>query len=733
MDHLTLVADGNDVLPGAAGFASEFGASALGRLAGLWHDLGKCAPVFQDYLHESWAGRGRRGSVEHSTAGALLACRCCEGGAGLALAFVIAGHHAGLADMSSDDDSCLLRRLRRPCMERDSAIAHAPKDLLEQPAPDLPGWLMARIGSAPDSLCISIFIRMLFSCLIDADRLATEWFDDPAKAALRIQHTPSMQELRETLDAHLTNLSTGRAAHPSPVDVHRQTLLAACRAKATLSPGLFSLTAPTGSGKTFSSMAFALRHAELHGLRRVIYALPFTSVTEQNAKAFREALRACGDNVVLEHHSAYVPQSDDGDDPREVRRRMAVENWDAPVVVTTNVQLLESLFEAKASDCRKLHRIARSVIVLDEAQNLPVHLLKPTLAALEELATSYGTSIVLCSATMPAISWRDEFPIGLKEVREIVPEPEAMSQAMRRTQVQLVGPLEDQEVANRMVAMNQVLTIVNTRRHAAALFALVRQQSHHALHLSALMCPAHRSDRVREIKRRLAADEPCHVVSTQVVEAGVDIDFETVFRAMAGLDSIVQAAGRCNREGRRAGGQVLVFQTEEPPPPGIMDAIAWAEQVLGPGVDALGLETIEAYFRLHYWGRKGEWDGKARGDGRSIGVTRLLQADQLKFRAAADAYKIIDEHTVSVIVPYGDAGASLCEKLLQDPFVHRETLRHGQQFTVSVRKFTFDKMEGAGMCILTSSGVAVLLDASAYDENLGLRTGSVPGPTTLMA
>jgi len=440
--------------------------------------------------------------------------------------------------------------------------------------------------------------------------------------------------LRSALDAHIDRLTASKREQSGVVNTQRAALLAACRDAAALPPGLFSLTAPTGSGKTLSSMAFALRHAEKHGLRRVIYALPFTSVTEQNAEVFRAAFAASGDRAVLEHHSAYRPSSQDEGHPTEVWRRLAVENWDAPVVVTTNVQLLESLFSANPSDCRKLHRIAKSVIVLDEAQSLPVKLLKPTLAALDELARSYGTTVVLCSATMPAVTAREGFEIGLRGVREIVPEPEAMSRAMRRADVERVGTLADEELAERIAAEPGVLTIVNTRGHAARLYELVRTRATCVLHLSALMCPAHRSIRVAQIKRLLADGKECRVVSTQVVEAGVDIDFPVVFRAMAGLDSIVQAAGRCNREGGLARGRVVVFDTDEKPPPDIGRAAGDTAQVLMPGVDALDLGIIERYFSLHYWTRSAEWDGGFGSDGRSICLTGMLEPKRLLLRTA---------------------------------------------------------------------------------------------------
>ncbi len=374
--HLQEVAQGNGLFPGAAGFAAAFGASDLARLAGLWHDLGKYAPAFQQYLHDSADGRPvARGSVDHATAGALHAITR-DKQLGLLLAFVIAGHHAGLADLgqrsaNNEHESSLLARIFRAeqtgSVSR-SAIDAAPAHITSQPFPPPPALLTKPVDDAP--LRVSLFIRMLFSCLIDADRLATEAFANPQQGGSRPREHASIVELRRTLDKHLEDFAGSHAAELSPVNAIRARLLGMCRRKAELPPGLFSLTAPTGSGKTLSSMAFALRHAERHGMRRVIYALPFTSVTEQNARVFREAFAPLGERVVLEHHSAYRPSEEISDQPKEVWRRLAAENWDAPVIVTTNVQLLESLFSENPSRCRKLHRIAGSVIVLDEAQAL---------------------------------------------------------------------------------------------------------------------------------------------------------------------------------------------------------------------------------------------------------------------------------------------------------------------------------------------------------------------------
>jgi|GEM_PF-323388 len=374
--HLKLVATGCGEFPGAAGFAAKFDARDWGHLVAMWHDLGKYAPQFQGYLRRSAAG-GPKERVDHSTAGALLAWRA-RGSHPLAaaIAFAIAGHHAGLADLGNaaetSESGNLLSRMTSPRPETSDALSAAPANLLSLPIPAPPSWLLANGDPTARSLRDSLFIRMLFSCLVDADRFATAAYANQASPP-PVAAPISIADLAKALDQTIATLSNRRPGGPTPVDAVRATLLANCRDAAALAPGLFTLVAPTGAGKTLSSMAFALRHAQHHGLDRIIYALPFTSVTEQNAAVFRDAFASLHrDDIVLEHHSAYEPpkpapnalsRADDSlsADARERQRLAATENWDAPVIVTTNVQLLESLFAAATTPCRKLHRIARSV------------------------------------------------------------------------------------------------------------------------------------------------------------------------------------------------------------------------------------------------------------------------------------------------------------------------------------------------------------------------------------
>ena len=475
------------------------------------------------------------------------------------IAACIAGHHAGLPDGSSPDDACLLKRLKK---EVPPLQGGDPMPATLEP----PGKFPFRPQGKRLPFQVAFFTRMLFSCLVDADFLDTERFLDPDKASWR-EGFPPLAALQERFwEGYHARFSKGE---PSEIDRRRRKILDACLAGAEEPPGLFSLTVPTGGGKTLSSLAFAMKHASRHSLDRIIYVVPYTSIIEQNAAVFRDFL---GDDAVLEHHSAVDPDrsGEGGSEANEAMRRMelAAENWDAPLVVTTAVQFFESLFANRTSRCRKLHNICRSVVILDEAQMLPVPFLIPCIEAIRELAANFGTTVVLCTATQPALGRNAEFDRGLEEVREIVADPRVLYEEFRRVEVEKAGTLSFDGVAARLREHPRVLSVVNTRREAVELYERIRESAG-ACHLSALMCAEHRSKKLAGIKAMLKAGEACRLVSTRLIEAGVDIDFPVVFRAVAGLDSIAQAAGRCNREGRLPRpGRLIVYTPEEGVPPG---------------------------------------------------------------------------------------------------------------------------------------------------------------------
>jgi len=542
----------------AANFATNFDSSEWASIAGLWHDIGKYSTEFQRYI-KTVSGYDAEahiedapGRVDHSTAGALHAVRQF-GTHGRILAYLIAGHHAGLADWSAAETGAkaLSKRLdleHEYLLDRIPAQT-IPQEILTQPKPT------TKMRGGAEGL--HLWLRMLFSCLVDADFLDTEKFMNDAQATARSGYR-DIADLMDRFDKHMAAFTVN--ADNTPVNTIRTDILRQCREKAALNPGMFSLTVPTGGGKTLSGMAFALQHAvqynkktddQMKHKQRIIYVIPYTSIIEQTAGIFRDIF---GDNVV-EHHANLDPDKEDA------RSRLATENWDAPVIVTTNVQFFESLFAARTSRCRKLHNIVNSVVVLDEAQLLPPEFLQPIVNVMNQLVTYYGVTFVLSTATQPALGSFQPFggkPFhGLDNVHEIMDDPDSLYQKLKRVEVSVPSDLQTsrdwQSIANELIQHPSVLCIVSRRDDARELHRLMTasENGKDTLHLSALMCGEHRSKVIADIKTRLKRNEPVRVISTQLVEAGVDVDFPVVCRALAGLDSIAQAAGRCNREGKQ--------------------------------------------------------------------------------------------------------------------------------------------------------------------------------------
>ena len=710
----------------AAGHAQKFGAEDWARLAGTWHDLGKYRPVFQDYIRQKSGFEkqnahieGGAGRVSHSTAGALLACERF-GTPGRVLAYLIASHHAGLYDWHSDFNSLEARLISEASQaELAEALAEAPPEILDH------GDFSPNLRNLPGgSAGFALWLRMLFSALVDADFLDTEAFMDEGKASAR-GVWPELATLRASFDVYMAQLAAN--APDTPVNRLRARILAQCRAKATDTPGIFSLTVPTGGGKTLASMAFALDHALTHGQRRIIYVIPYTSIIEQTA----DVLRGIFGEAVIEHHSN--AESDPGRE--SLRSRLACENWDAPIVVTTSVQFFESLFAARTSRCRKLHNIAGSVVVLDEAQLLPPEFLKPILGALNLLTRHYGVTVVLSTATQPALARQAYFDpqkniTGLDEVRELmqggphVQTPDELYRDLRRVRVRLPADWQArtawEDLATELAAHPSVLAIVNTRRHAATLHALLPKDT---LHLSALMCGAHRADVIAAIKARLKAGVPTRVVSTQLVEAGVDLDFPVVYRALAGLDSIAQAAGRCNREGRLEGlGEVVVFVPPDPAPPGLLAKGEGACRTVLHAYtgDPLDRALFERYFRQLYY--QCELD--------QHGIDKLLTVDgqtlAVNFRSAAEHFRLIDDaDQASVVVRYhGPNGQDTTVddrlKQLRRDGTARWLLRALQRYTVNIRQRDAQRLLAQGDIEELLPGLFVQVGDVLYHPVLGL-------------
>ncbi|MCW0372459.1 MULTISPECIES: CRISPR-associated endonuclease Cas3'' [Xanthomonas] len=638
----------NGVGERAADHAAAFGGQVMARVAGQLHDLGKYTRKFQARL------RGDPAKVDHATWGARIACER-YGQTGRLLAYGIAGHHTGLADGRRDELSSrpsLHERLSEDYLLRElpPLLADWEREVLLPARLELPTSLKIHPRLERRAFQMTVLARMIFSCLVDADFVDTDAFyrriEGRGTRAEDIGERPTLEALRERLDRHLAGFPTEGGINPV-----RAAILREVRAKAHRRTGLFSLTVPTGGGKTLASLAFALDHAIAHGLRRVIYVIPFTSIVDQTAAVFRDALGAQGsDDVVLEHHSAFF------DDPTKApqaieKRKLAMENWDAPIVVTTSVQFFESLFADRPSRCRKLHNIAGSVVILDEAQTLPPKLLRPCVALLDELARSYRVSPVLCTATQPALRQDQGFPGGFEDVQELVDAPERLYTRLRRVRVRHAGTLDDAALAERLRQREQVLCIVNNRRHARALFdAIVDQPG--ARHLTTLMHVRHRSVVLAQVRGDLKADRPCRLIATSLIEAGVDVDFPTVLRAEAGLDSVAQAAGRCNREGGRPAeaSEVLVFAPVDwqPPQETKLFTEVFRDVERTHRDDLLALDAIHAYFQgLYRRLGDGSLDDKA-----ILTLLRDALIDDLPFDTVAQKFKMIETAMRPVIVPY---------------------------------------------------------------------------------
>lgn len=690
-DHLEKVAMQASI------FASVFGADDWGRAAGLLHDQGKATREFVQRLE------GRPVRVNHSIFGARLGLE--QGGRlGLLLSYIIAGHHGGLPDGGLQEGQ-LHYRLRH---ER------IPENVTRLSGIACPANLRLPFMKRPEHLgfSLALFTRMVFSCLTDADFLDTEVFCDTHRAMVRtcVQFA-DLTALQNALNTRLAALE--RAAIPSRVNALRQVVLRDCRARAADAPGFFSLTVPTGGGKTLSSMAFALGHATTHGLRRIIYAIPFTSIIEQNAQVFSEIL---GRENVLEHHCNYKDRDAHEEAGYDKWRGLAAENWDAPVVVTTNVQLFESLFSNRPSRCRKLHNIARSVIVLDEAQAIPTEYLDPCLCVLRELVEHYGCTVVLCTATQPAVD-DESLRARLQNVREIIAQPMRLYAGLKRTGVTFVGRLTDAALAGRIDSQEQALCIVGTKAQARTVFKLLAKRDG-AYHLSTNMHPEHRRRVLGSIRGRLKGNLPCRVIATSLIEAGVDVDFPVVYRAMAGLDSIAQAAGRCNREGRLQGqGQVIVYEPENPPRmPWLQRCASRAGEVLRslPAEDPLGLAAMRRYFELLYDVEELDKKQILKRLNASVGSDLLFPFKEI----AADFRFIADEGT-AIIIPENEEVEDFVRQLRFTEFP-RTVLRKLQQYTVTARTGDLAKLQSDGAVEMVQGLYPVLRNMQVYDAHVGL-------------
>ena len=673
----------------ASQYATKFDAKHMGSVLGLLHDIGKYSNAFQQRLIK------QTHIVDHSTAGAQVASQKYK--CGLPISYCIAGHHGGLSDwIDENDNSGLYFRLEKsipPYDAYDSEI-NFPVNL------DLPLNMKAILKHRNSFFGYTVFIRMLFSCLIDAD-----WEDTRKFYQGSTENTyPSLNTLQKKLKKYLDTLST---LQKNKINETRNQILQSAISAGTKRRGLFTFTVPTGGGKTLSSLAFALRHALHHNLDRIIYVIPFISITEQTAKIFQDIL---GNDSILEHHSSFQSINDEFYSGKDNLKLMK-QRWDAPIIVTTAVQFFESLFSNRPSQCRKLHNIINSVVILDEAQTLPTHLLRPTVNMLEILTEYFGVTILLCTATQPALLESQNFKNGLKNVIEIIKNPMELASKMKRTKIISIGKIDYQQLVERLVhgvnhfaeipnntdgkslnTHNQVLCIVNTRKHAYDLFCAVKTKLPNDVesiyHLSALMCSKHRKKILDEIRQDLKNSKDCIVISTSLVEAGVDLDFKTVYREINGLESIAQAAGRCNREGKYDVGFVYVFEIDKLHPH-IQRLVSSSRDLLLNSSDPLSPDSLTKYFKKAYSSQEigiDDLDKKQILDK----TDHKRNSAALCFKTIAREYHIIDP-MISIIIPYDNSA-----KLLLDKLLHAEKLGNIpiqlQSYTVQVHYSIHNKL-----------------------------------------
>ncbi|OEU82857.1 MAG: CRISPR-associated helicase/endonuclease Cas3 [Desulfobacterales bacterium S5133MH4] len=684
----------------ATEFANFFHAKNWGALAGQNHDLGKGTLPWQAYLRKANGiidefVKYYEGHPNHAAVGAQWLYKNSRE-AGKLLAYCVAGHHGGLPNWNDSPIAALEAKLQKPFPEVGVPLS----------IPEFPANLPFPIDSDRFGFQLQFFVRMLFSCLVDADFLDTEASLDKTKSGWRFGY-PGIKVLHERFWGNFKTLRDG-ADQTLNVNRQRELVLEDCLQAADMEPGLFSLTVPTGGGKTLASMAFALNHAINKEKRRIIYVIPFTSIIEQNAKVFREKL---GDDAVLEHHCNFLPDDSDW------KTKLAAENWDAPIVMTTNVQFFNSFYANKTSKCRKLHNVADSIIIFDEVQAIPVEKLKPCLEVIKELSNSYGVTSILCTATQPAIKFSEQFSAGLQNVREIIQDVPSLFTALKRTEEVFIGEFSEQDVANRLLEHEQVLCIVNTRQRALDIFNAL-PESDANFHLSALMHPAHRTEKLNEIRKRLSPANklPCRVVSTQLIEAGVDVDFSCVFREVAGIDSIAQAAGRCNRNGlSEVPCKVYVFEFPEGAGCSFSrHAAQSAVKLFGPFAGKLTTpECVREYFADFFWKNEQRMDE----DEIIEKLCRPAQTGNIQFRDIAK-FQMIKSATEPVVIALEKNALELVRSL---EFAEHKggILRKLQQFSVQIYPYQLEEMKD--WLENPVPGVWVLRSQELYSETTGLR------------
>ena len=672
----------------AGQFAARFGKEDWGYCCGLLHDIGKYSDDFQSKIIEN-----NNNMVDHSTAGAQLCMKL--GGYYSFLSYCIAGHHAGIPDYGNSAIATSL------CGRREKKIADYEaykKEICIPPISTLP---MKIAKGRNNDFSLSVFIRMIYSCLVDADFLDTEAFmkNGQTERAPGQSRDVLLDKLEKYISTWLLNDDL------NSVDGRRTEILKHCLDEGKKPKGVFRLTVPTGGGKTVASLAFALKHAVEHNMDRVIYVIPYTSIIEQNAQIFREIL---GDDNVLENHCNV-----DYEGTEEFRpMQLASENWDKPVVVTTNVQFFESLFSNKSSKCRKLHNIANSVIIFDEAQMLPIDYLTPCLSMIQELVENYGTSVVLCTATQPAL---DDFFVSKEQIVELCPRLGEQFRFFERVTYQTIGSISKEGITELLAKEQSVLCIVNTRKDAQELYHSL--QGGGVYHLSTSMYPKHRKRVLKCVKERLSTKKKCILISTSLVEAGVDLDFSCVYREIAGIDSMIQAAGRCNREGKRTveESKVYIFELEgQKVAPSQKQQIDVAKAALCDYPNIADMESITAYFARLYKFRGENLDKKH--------IMDEFRNKDYNFAKVGKEFKLIEQDTKTVFIGIEPESHEILQEI-KIKGISKDRVRKAGQFCIQVNSNFFEKLYGAGMIQPVSEDMQdfyQLVSLEQYSEDCGI-------------
>lgn len=685
----------------AGKFASEFGENEIGKLVGLYHDIGKYSEEFQKYIRQE-----SKKKVDHSSAGAkeLFSQKTYET---LLAAFCIAGHHCGIPNIGNRavprlGETTFYSRVKKEIPK----YADYSKEI-EEPGNYRSKLIASLNGDSEQIFSLMFYTRMVFSCLVDADFLDTENF--MSKGKVQRGKFATLSELKVIFDDYIAKnfLSETNPRYNEPINIRRRKILEACIEEGkNAKENLAGLTVPTGGGKTISSMAFALNNAVKSGHRRIIYVIPYSSIIEQNAKVFADIF---GRENVVEHYSG--AEYDDTESEEGNLKRLATENWDAPIIVTTNVQFFESIFSNRTSKCRKLHNIANSVIIFDEAQMLPEGFLKPCLEAIKQLTRYYNCTSVICTATQPSLG---KF-FANQILAEICSKVEDNYNFFRRTTIRILNEkVSKKELAERLRKNRQVLCVVNKKKTTREIFDVLKDEENN-FYLTTNLCSVHRSQILQQIRGCLEKNQPCRVVSTSLVEAGVDLDFPCVYRETAGLDNIIQAAGRCNREGKFSKAESLVFvftlSDEGINPTQKLRVNATNLVCEKYSSDLSSPQAVKYYF-----------DFLHKLDGDKLDKERILELHRKKsmpFREIAEKFKLIKEDTKSIFIPF-DENAKIIEQKLLDGEISRSLLRKANRYMVNVYYDDYGKMLATQKIKMVDESVAVLMDLAIYDAKTGL-------------